>query len=76
MRSIARKTRGLLSLLAQSQEASLKKSAAAEEYAGETGRVTVAGPGLDRTIVDVRIDGKNVDTVFDEEDVTPVKKPA
>ncbi len=52
------------------------RSPAAEEYAGETGRVTVAGPGLDRTIVDVRIDGKNVDTVFDEEDVTPVKKPA
>ena len=52
------------------------RSAAAEEYAGETGLVTVAGPGLDRTIVDVRIDGKNVDTVFDEEDVTPVKKTA
>jgi hypothetical protein len=52
------------------------RSPAAGEYAGETGRVTVAGPGLDRTIVDVRIDGKNVDTVFDEEDVTPVKKPA
>ena len=52
------------------------RSPAAEDYAGETWRVTVAGPGLDRTIVDVRIDGKNVDTVFDEEDVTPVKKPA
>jgi hypothetical protein len=50
------------------------RSPAAAEYASETGRVTVAGPGLDRTIVDVRIDGKNVDTVFDEEDVTPVKK--
>jgi hypothetical protein len=50
------------------------RSAAAGEYAGETGRVTVVGPGLDRTIVDVRIDGKNVDTVFDEEDLVPLRK--
>ncbi len=50
------------------------RSAAAGEYAGETGRVTVVGPGLDRTVVDVRIDGNKVDTVFDEEDVVPLKK--
>ena len=50
------------------------RSAAAGEYAGETGRVTMVAPGLDRTIVDVRIDGNKVHTVFDEEDVIPLRK--
>jgi hypothetical protein len=45
-------------------------SAAAKKYAGRNGQVTMRGPGLDRTMVDVRIDDNNFDTVFEEEDLS------
>ncbi len=46
------------------------RSAAARKYAGKKGQVTMRGPGLDRTVVDVQIDENNFDTVFEEEDLT------
>jgi hypothetical protein len=46
------------------------RSAAAKKYAGRDGRVTMRGPGLDRIVLDVRIDENNFDTVFEEEDLS------
>jgi hypothetical protein len=46
-----------------------KKSAAARKYAGKKGQVTMRGEGHDRTVVDVRIDQNNFDTVFEEQDL-------
>jgi hypothetical protein len=45
-------------------------SAAARKYAGKKGQVTMKGPGLDRTVVDVQIDENNFDTVFEEQDLS------
>jgi hypothetical protein len=45
-------------------------SAAARKYAGKKGQVTMRGPGLDRTVVDVQIDENNFDTVFEEQDLS------
>ena len=44
-------------------------SAAAEKYAGRQGQATMIGEGFDRTIVDVRIEGNNFDTIFEERDL-------
>jgi hypothetical protein len=45
-------------------------SPAARKYAGEEGLVTMVTPGLDEEIVlDVRVDGNNYDTVFEEGDL-------
>ena len=49
-------------------------SAAARKYAGKKGQVTMRGPGLDRTVVDVQIDKNNFDTVFEEQDLSPTMK--
>ena len=46
------------------------KSAAAKKYAGRNGQVTMRGPGLDRIVLDVRVDDNNFDTVFEEEDLS------
>jgi hypothetical protein len=46
-----------------------RRSAAARKYAGKKGQVTMRGAGHDRTVVDVRIDQNNFDTVFEEQDL-------
>ncbi len=46
------------------------RSPAAQKYAGEEGLVTMVAPGLDdETILDVRVNGNNFDTVFEESDL-------
>ncbi len=47
-------------------------SAAARKYAGKTGQVTMRGPGLDRVVVDVQIEDNTFDTVFEEQDLSPI----
>ncbi len=45
-------------------------SPAAQKYAGEEGLVTMVAPGLDDEIIlDVRVNGNNFDTVFEESDL-------
>ena len=44
-------------------------SAATEKYAGKEGQATLVAQGLERTIVDVQIEGNNFDTVFEEGDL-------
>ena len=44
-------------------------SPAAKKYAGKQGRATMVGPGFDGIIIDVRIDGNDFDTVFEERDL-------
>ena len=39
-------------------------SAAARKYAGKKGQVTMRGPGLDGSVVDVQLEENNFDTVF------------
>lgn len=46
------------------------RSAAARKYAGKQGHVTMRGLGVDRIVVDVRIEENNFDTVFDEQDLS------
>ena len=50
------------------------KSAAARKYAGKQGQVTMRGPGLDRTVVDVQIEKNTFDTVFEEQDLRMTKR--
>jgi hypothetical protein len=45
------------------------RSAAARKYAGKKGQVTMRGAGVDRIVVDVRIDENIFVTVFDEQDL-------
>jgi hypothetical protein len=45
------------------------RSAAARKYAGKKGQVTMRGAGVDRIVVDVRIDENTFVTVFDEQDL-------
>jgi hypothetical protein len=45
------------------------RSAAARKYAGKKGQVTMRGAGVDRIVVDVRIDENVFVTVFDEQDL-------
>ena len=45
-------------------------SAAARNYAGRKGQVTMRGPGLDRIVVDVQLEENNFDTVFEEQDLS------
>ncbi len=47
-------------------------SSAAKKYAGKKGQVTMVGPGLDRTVVDVQIDDSDFETVtvFEEQDLS------
>jgi hypothetical protein len=45
-------------------------SAAARKYAGRKGQVTMRGPGLDRIVVDVKLEENNFDTVFEEQDLS------
>lgn len=45
-------------------------SPAAQKYAGEEGLVTMVAPGFDEEIIlDVRVNGNNFDTVFEESDL-------
>ena len=47
-----------------------RRSPAAQKYAGEEGLVTMVAPGLDEEIIlDVRVNGNNFDTVFEESDL-------
>ena len=46
------------------------RSAAARKYADKKGQVTMRGPGVDGTVVDVRIDENKFDTVFEEQDLS------
>jgi len=45
-------------------------SAAARKYAGRKGQVTMRGPGLDRIVVDVKLEENNFDTVFEDQDLS------
>ena len=45
------------------------RSAAARKYAGRKGQVTMIGPGVDRTVVDVQIEDNTFDTVFEVQDL-------
>jgi hypothetical protein len=45
-------------------------SAAARKYAGRKGQVTMSGPGLDRIVVDVKLEENNFDTVFEDQDLS------
>ena len=45
------------------------RSAVARKYAGKRGQVTMRGPGVDRTVVDVQIEENTFDTVFEEKDL-------
>ena len=46
------------------------RSAAAKRYAGKKGQVAMRGAGVDRIVVDVRIDANTFVTVFDEQDLS------
>ena len=46
------------------------RSAAARKYAGKKGQVTMRGPGLDRIVVDVKLEENNFDTVFEDQDLS------
>ena len=45
-------------------------SAAARKYAGKKGQVTMRGPGLDRIVIDVKLEENNFDTVFEDQDLS------
>ena len=45
-------------------------SATVREYAGRKGQVTMRGPGLDRIVVDVKLEENNFDTVFEDQDLS------
>ncbi len=45
-------------------------SAAARKYAGRKGQVTMRGPGLDRIVVDVKLEENSFDTVFEDQDLS------
>jgi hypothetical protein len=45
-------------------------SAAARKYAGRKGQVTMRGPGLDRIVIDVKLEENNFDTVFEDQDLS------
>jgi hypothetical protein len=45
-------------------------SAAARKYAGRKSQVTMRGPGLDRIVVDVKLEENNFDTVFEDQDLS------
>jgi hypothetical protein len=49
-------------------------SAAARKYAGKKGQVTMKGPGVDRTVVDVQIEDNTFDTVFEEQDLRRMER--
>jgi len=48
------------------------RSAAARKYADKKGQVAMRGAGVDRIVVDVRVEANTFVTVFDEQDLSKV----